>query len=332
MAEQNFPDNAIYEFDNLDMLRSMNSETVELFATDPPRQGHQQEVDAMKSLDVILSPTPPPYLEKARARPFVKWAGGKRSLVPDIAQLLPDNIGIYWEPFVGGGAVFFALDSSIGTARLSDVNAELALTYQIIRQRPEKLIEKLACHAEQHALDDHYYYRVRKLTHSSDSVEVAARFIYLNKTCYNGLYRVNKQGLFNVPKGNYKSPMICDADGLRKANQVLQKASVKFMDFGRVEPREQDFIYCDPPYDGTFANYTPDGFAEKHQRRLRDAVIKWHRVGARVMVSNADTPLIRSLYTVDQFEIHEVTALRNINCKGGDRGSTPELLITTYAT
>ena len=124
----------------------------------------------------------------------MKWAGGKRNLIPDIARILPGDIGIYWEPFVGGGAVFFALDSRIGTARLSDVNSELALAYQVVKQHQEELIEHLSVHAEQHTLDKDYYYRIRKMTHSKDPVVVAARLIYLNKTCYNGLYRVNKNG------------------------------------------------------------------------------------------------------------------------------------------
>ena len=286
----------------------------------------------MTTLDAILGYTPPPYLERARARPFVKWAGGKRNLIPDIAQRLPENIGIYWEPFVGGGAVFFALDNRVSTARLSDINHELALCYQTVRNRPEELIERLSAHTDQHSTDEDYYYQVRKMTHSQDAVEVAARFIYLNKTCYNGLYRVNSKGQFNVPKGRYKNPAICDADGIRKASEVLRKATVKFGDFGRVEPGERDFVYCDPPYDGAFADYASDGFTDEDQRRLRDAALKWHKLGAGVMVSNADTPLIRGLYATAPFVLHEVTAPRTINTKGDGRGQTPELLITTYAT
>ena len=284
------------------------------------------------TLDAILNYTPPPYLERARARPFIKWAGGKRNLIPDIAQRLPSSIGIYWEPFVGGGAVFFALDSRISTARLSDVNSELALVYQVVKNRPEELIEQLAAHAEHHSVEDDYYYQVRKMTHSTDSVEVAARFIYLNKTCYNGLYRVNKKGHFNVPKGSYTNPAICDADPIRKASEVLQKATVKFGDFNKVEPGDRDFVYCDPPYDGTFANYDSGGFDADDQQRLRDAALKWHRLGAKAMISNADTPLIRGLYVAEPFVLHEVAAPRSINCKGDARGQTAELLITTYAT
>ncbi len=280
-------------------------------------------------LDDILSHTEPPYLDRARARPFVKWAGGKRTLIPDIARLIPGSIHTYWEPFVGGGAAFFALDSKIGTARLSDVNAELVLAYQSIKKHPEDLIELLARHAEQHP-DQDYYYEVRKMTHSKCPVEVAARFIYLNKSCYNGLYRVNKQGYFNVPRGRYKNPAICDADNLRAAHEVLQKATIRLQDFARIEPSSGDFIYCDPPYDGTFAEYAAKGFDEMEQKRLRDRALRWDKLGANVMISNADTELIQELYSDAPFRISEVSAPRNINCKSDQRGSANELLITTY--
>ena len=203
------------------------------------------------TFDTIISYTARPYLDRARARPFLKWAGGKRTLVPDIAKLLPDTIGTYWEPFLGGGAVFFSLDSRIRIAKLSDVNAELTLTYQVARNRLEQLVARLAEHEVEHT-DKEYYYRVRKAATSPDAVEVAARFIYLNKTCYNGLYRVNKAGRFNVPRGDYKNPTICDVDNLQAASEVLQKATLRHGDFGKVEPGQGDFIYCDPPYDGTF--------------------------------------------------------------------------------
>lgn len=280
-------------------------------------------------LDTIIGSTQKPYLEKARARPFVKWAGGKRTLIPDIARLIPDSITTYWEPFVGGGAVFFALDSRIGVARLSDVNAELVLAYQSIKKRPEELIEVLTRHAEQHA-DTDYYYEVRKMTDSQCPVEVAARFIYLNKTCYNGLYRVNKQGKFNVPRGRYKNPAICDADNIRAATEVLKKATIRLYDFARIEPSSGDFVYCDPPYDGTFTEYAANGFNEAEQKRLRDQALRWVNLGANVMISNADTDLIQELYGGEPFRISQVSAPRNINCKSDKRGSANELLITTY--
>ena len=282
----------------------------------------------MSTFTQILQHTERPYLDRARARPFVKWAGGKRSVVPEIAQRLPESIGTYWEPFAGGGAVFFALDSRIGSAQLSDVNAELALTYQVVRNHPAALIDLLTEHAERHSRT--YYLSVRKRTGTPTAVEVAARFIYLNKTCFNGLYRVNKKGQFNVPMGRYKNPTICDSKGIKAASQVLSKASVRIRDFAKISPSPGDFVYCDPPYDGTFTGYDAGGFDDAHQKRLRDSAVQWHNGGAFVMLSNADTPLIRTLYGQAPFTIHEITAPRTINCDGNGRESVGELLITTY--
>ena len=229
------------------------------------------------------------------ALPFVKWAGGKRGLVPEIQKLLPANVGVYWEPFVGGGAVFFGLGEYVRSARLSDVNGELAVAYQIVKEQPEELIALLKKHAGSHE-DKKYFYRVRHGGYSDDPVEVAARLVYLNKTCFNGLYRVNKKGQFNVPRGSYTKPNICDADGIRKASRKLQKAVIQFGDFGDIQPGEGDLVYCDPPYDGTFANYSTGGFGDEEQRRLRTAAQQWHGNGVKVIISNADTPLIRNLY------------------------------------
>lgn len=276
--------------------------------------------------DDILGHTQRPYLNRASARPFLKWAGGKRAVVPEIAKRLPEMIATYWEPFLGGGAVFFALASRIRTARLSDVNAELALTYQIVRNRAEELIAQLENHASNHSRP--YYLRVRKAVENLSSVEVAARFIYLNKTCFNGLYRVNKSGQFNVPMGTYKSPSICDSDNLRAASQVLSKATIRLGDFERITPGSGDFVYADPPYDGTFTGYSANGFTPEDHQRLRDAAVRWRDAGAAVMVSNADTDFVRKLYR--DFNIHEITAPRNISCKADGRDPVGELLITSY--
>ncbi len=271
-------------------------------------------------------------LERTRARPFVKWAGGKRSLISEIMRRLPASIDEreYWEPFVGGGALFFALENRIRQAHLSDVNQDLVLTYNMVRKEPEKVIALLAEHERRHH-DRHYYYTVRSRDKSPDPIEAAARFIYLNKTCYNGLYRVNRQGQFNVPRGSYKNPTICDEDNLHAASEALKKAKMIVRDFSSIKPGDGDFVYCDPPYDGTFAGYASDGFADHDQNRLRDAALRWHDIGAHVMISNSDTPLVRDLYDgCDPFVIREVAAPRNINSNGNGRGPTSELIITTY--
>ena len=257
---------------------------------------------------------------------------GRRKTFPNTRnnQPGPENIATYWEPFTGGGAVFFALQGHLEDARLSDINPELVTTYQAVKHFPHELIELLQIHAEAHPRDDDYYYRVRRMAHLQSPIEVAARFIYLNKTCYNGLYRVNRKGYFNVAKGRYNNPLICNADGILQASEALQKADIKHGDFGNVQPNDSDFIYCDPPHDGTFAGYTTRGFREHDQQRLHDACMKWRSLGATVMISNADTPLIRELYGSETFTIHQVSASRTINQKASARGRTTELLITTF--
>ena len=224
--------------------------------------------------------------------------------------------------------MFFGLETRIASAQLSDINPELVLTYQMVRNDPETLISQLNEHARQHS--KRYYLRVRKVTGTPSSVEVAARFIYLNKTCFNGLYRVNKKGQFNVPMGSYKNPKICDSDNLRIASNTLRKATIRLGDFDRIKPGLGDFVYADPPYDGTFSGYDSSGFDETDHRRLRDAALKWHRSGASVMISNADTPLIWELYGQAPFRIDSVSAPRNINSNADGRGAVSELLITTY--
>ena len=267
------------------------------------------------------------------ASPFVKWAGGKRNLIPAIARHFPDRVGDYWEPFVGGGAVFFRFARRIERAVLSDSNADLTTTYQVVKTDVEALIARLRTHDAAHRRragrtykdGRTYYYRVRDEA-PSDAVEVAARFIYLNKTCFNGLYRVNKAGRFNVPEGSYVNPDICNADKLRRASKALANATVLPGDFERtVRPSAGDFIYCDPPYDGTFTSYQAGGFAADAQRRLRDAADRWVAAGATVLLSNADTAAMRRLYK--GYRIERVAAPRFINADSSGRCNAPELLI-----
>jgi DNA adenine methylase len=246
--------------------------------------------------DDVLRRTQRPYLDRAPATPFVKWAGGKRVLIPDIARHFPEQVETYWEPFVGGGAVFFTMADRVGRAVLSDLNEELVLAYKIVQDDVESLVEALRAHERQHHDDDGYFLRVRA-QEPENALDIAARFIYLNKTCFNGLYRVNKKGKFNVPKGRYKNPDICSPDKLRAASAVLAKATIRLGDFEQVcQPAEGDFVYCDPPYDGCFDGYQAGGFDADEQERLRNAVRKWTDAGADVLLSNSDTALIRKLY------------------------------------
>ena len=270
-----------------------------------------------------------------RRQPFVKWAGGKRRLVPALAPYFPDEIGTYWEPFIGGAAVFFAFARRIKHAILSDTNEELVLTFQVVKSDVEALIEQLRLHKRKHEKragqtyeDGKTYYRRVRDAEPTDPVEIAARFIYLNKTCYNGLYRVNSKGKFNVPEGRYKNPDICNANRLCETSQVLQNATICVGDFTSiVQPGRNDFVYCDPPYDGVFTSYQASGFGEHDQERLRNAANVWTRSGARVVLSNADTPAMRKLYS--DFRIYEATAPRPINSKGTGRGNAAELIITS---
>ena len=275
-----------------------------------------------------------PSVESAAAHPFVKWAGGKRSLVSSLVQHFPEVITTYWEPFVGGGAVFFTFAHRMERAVLSDTNEDLVITYQVVKTDVDALIERLRKHQRKHGerqgkqyADGQTYYQRVRAQEPDDPVEVAARFIYLNKTCFNGLYRVNKNGKFNVPEGSYAQPVICDVERLRAAHRVLAKATIKLGDFSRVvAPDKGDLIYCDPPYDGCFTSYQADGFRGDSQSRLRDCAKAWAERGATVVLSNADTDAMRMLYA--GWEVHTAVAPRSINSNGDGRGAAAELIIT----
>lgn len=267
-----------------------------------------------------------------RAKPFIKWAGGKSQLMPKIAKRFPakEEIGRYFEPFLGGAAVFFY----IGHPRsfLSDSNSDLVELYQVVQQDVEELIEALQVHKN----DREYYYRIRSQSPSGlTRPKRAARLIFLNKTCFNGLYRVNSRGQFNVPFGRYKNPAICDAEGLRAASLALQKAEIAHEDFESVlsRARQKDFIYFDPPYHpinktSSFTSYTSGRFGEEEQRRLAETFRQLAARGCFVMLSNSDTQLIRELYR--GFHIHKIQANRAINSKPEARGKITELLILNY--
>lgn len=263
------------------------------------------------------------HSESVRAGPFVKWAGGKRTVVPHIMQVLPRKFGDYYEPFVGGGALFFALIDRIQRACLSDMNKELIQTYKVIKSKPEALIRQLKVHKRRHSGD--YFYKVREHSDEKDPVKIAARFIYLNKTCYNGLYRVNRVGQFNAPLGSYKNPAICDEENILAASRVLKKTTLKRQAFNKIDPGPGDLVYCDPPYHECFAQYTADGFTEESQVELRVACDRWRDNGAYIIVSNADTDFIRRTWRGYHFEGMKVP--RCINSRGSERSATAELLI-----
>jgi len=279
-------------------------------------------------------------LINAKPKPFVKWVGGKRQLLRQFRELglyPPEDFNpitnTYYEPFVGGGAVFFDLLPK--NAELSDLNNELVTTYNVIKNNVDELIKTL----QKHIYDKEYYLEVRakKIEDLSD-IEVASRFIFLNRTGFNGLYRVNKSGQFNVPFGRYNNPVICDEDNLRRVSDALQDVTITHQDYKNVlkTAKSGDFIYLDPPYypinaTSSFTSYTAEGFLEKEQTELRDTFVKLHKKGCFVMLSNSDTPFINELYSgLDGITINKITAGRAINSKGSGRGKITEVLVTNY--
>lgn len=263
------------------------------------------------------------------AQPFVKWAGGKRSVLKALIDHLPEEgLQRYHEPFVGGGALFFALHQRVSNASLADMNIELMITYKTIQTHPLEILERLKIHQEKH--DRQHFLAVRKDYPPEESVDLAAQFIYLNRTCYNGLYRVNKKGRFNVPIGSYKNPIIADEDNIQSVSFALQGVTLRWQSFEYMAPIPGDFIYCDPPYDGTYDQYTPVRFDSGEQVNLEKHAREWSKSGANVMLSNSNTPFIRNLYQRSPWRIHEVSAPRVINSKAEDRKPVTELIITSY--
>lgn len=264
------------------------------------------------------------------AAPFVKWAGGKRQLVPELLKHVPARFGGYFEPFVGGGAMFFEL-AGRGLLRygavLGDVNRALMRAYGAVRDEPEKLIGHLQWHAEKHS-SEHFY-----ATRTGEDKMTAAKLIYLNRTCFNGLYRVNRNGVFNVPMGRYTNPTICDADNIRACAAALREVTLVT---GKFEVtcagiEKGDFAYFDPPYwpvneTSNFTSYTAGGFGPEDQTALRDLAWKLRSCGVHVLLSNADVEPVRKLYA--KFDVRRVEARRAINTRADKRGAVGELIIT----
>jgi len=279
-----------------------------------------------------------------KPKPFVKWVGGKRQLLKQFISrnLYPpekfdSKTNRYFEPFVGGGAVFFDLLPK--RAFLSDLNNELVVTYNVIKNDVELLIKSL----KKHKNDKEYFLKIRSKNVSKLSdVEIASRFIYLNRTCFNGLYRVNSHGGFNVPFAGNKNPLICDEINLRKISQALKYVQIKNQDYKKVlnNAKKGDFIYFDPPYypvskTSSFTSYTKESFLEKEQIELRDIYAKLTEKGCFVMLSNSDTPFINKIYSEIKIKdklitIHKVYAGRAINSDGAKRGKITEVLVTNY--
>ncbi len=267
------------------------------------------------------------------ARPFLKWAGGKARLIEQYKPFLPAEFGDYHEPFLGGGALFFHLAPQLQAqgkkAYLSDLNPELVNVYVCVRDDVEALIERLAALERGHGKGQYYEVRSQLQT---EPVKRAARFIYLNKTCYNGLYRENSKGLFNVPIGRYKNPRICAPELLRPASAALQIADISERPFTTVtgHAKPNDFVYFDPPYHplsdtSNFTAYSRYQFAEFQQTELKNLITQLAANKIHVLSSNSDCSFIQALYA--DFQIKPITAARSINSKASKRGKIMEVLI-----
>lgn len=263
------------------------------------------------------------------ARPFLKWAGGKRQLLPHIWKHIPGSFGRYFEPFLGGGAVFFELQP--GDAVLADSNVRLIKTYRAVRDNVEAVIALL----EKCPYDAAFYKEMLSLkVDTFDDVRTASWFIYMNKTGYNGLYRVNKSGKFNVPFGKLKNPTICDAANLRACAAALKGVELQHVDFAVTlqDARKGDFVYIDPPYiplseTSSFTAYQAGGFSMDDQMRLCALAEDLVDQGVHVLLSGSFAKETIELYDTPRFELHEVPARRNINNQGDGRGEIAELLI-----
>ncbi|NOQ93583.1 MAG: Dam family site-specific DNA-(adenine-N6)-methyltransferase, partial [Methylophaga sp.] len=264
--------------------------------------------------------------------PFVKWVGGKRQLMKEIEKYIPSHFSRYYEPFVGGGAVLFHLQPQ--NAVINDRNAELINLYRVIKSHPDELIEDLKGHKN----DEEYFYHTRLLDREKNTyseltdIQRASRIIYLNKTCYNGLFRVNSAGEFNAPFGRYKNPAIVNDITIKAVSNYLSKNNVQILNTDYKKSlskiRKDAFVYFDPPYDpvsdsANFTGYTKNGFSKKDQVQLKELCDKLHAKGVKFLLSNSSTELIMDLYK--DYNIIPVNAKRAINSKASGRGEVTEV-------
>ena len=266
--------------------------------------------------------------------PIVKWVGGKRQLMFELLKNMPTKYNRYFEPFIGGGALFFELQPE--NAYISDMNEELINLYSVVRDDVDGLIEDL----EKHEVSKEYFLNIRNIDRTKmfsklSNIKRASRFIYLNRTCFNGLYRVNSQGQFNVPFGNYSNPRIIDENNLKNCSELLKNTEIKVADFSEILTKVQkgDFVYFDPPYvplndTSSFTSYTKAGFDIDMQFKLRDVCDELDSMGVKFMLSNSDTKLVNELYS--NYEIKKVFATRAVNANADGRGKITEVLVRNY--
>ena len=273
------------------------------------------------------------------AKPLLKWAGGKRQLLREIISRIPSGFSNYWEPFLGGGAVFFSIsEESMGHSFvISDINPVLCLFYETVRNKPMDLAEYITATEYHNTPADYYEARSRfnRLDGKANPVEKSGLLIYLNRHCYNGLYRVNSRGEFNVPFGSYISPKMPVRDQIMSASSCLARSTIMNRDFQEMlsETEEGDFVYLDPPYEpisqsSSFTAYSKGGFNWNQQKRLSSVLRELDNKGVKFLLSNSGNGYLADLYS--GFKIVTVEARRNINSKGNRRGSVGEILVTNY--
>ncbi|MFX1499786.1 MAG: DNA adenine methylase [Promethearchaeota archaeon] len=267
--------------------------------------------------------------------PFLKWAGGKRQLLSQMYKYFPNKFNKYIEPFLGGGAVLFYLKPKFSI--IIDINKELINCYKVIKNNVKELIELLKTHKN----EKNYYYKIRALDRDKEkfnqlsNVERASRLIYLNKCCYNGLYRVNSKGQFNVPFGKYKNPNFCDEENLLSVSMILKNVKIVHgsFEFCLEYAQKGDFVYFDPPYHpisktSSFTSYTKDNFGKDSQQKLFEVFKKLDKQGCKLMLSNSYNEYIKTLYK--DYKIITIDARRDINCNAEKRGNINVLLILNY--
>ncbi len=271
---------------------------------------------------------------KEETYPIVKWVGGKRQLMFDLQKNMPGDYNRYFEPFIGGGALFFYLQPD--NAYISDMNEELINLYQVVRDNVDELITDL----QKHDISKEYFMEIRNIDRTEEyenwsDVQKASRFIYLNRTCFNGMYRVNSKGEFNVPFGHYKNPRILDENNLINCSNLLRRTEIKHADFSEIlkKVKKGDFVYFDPPYvplseTSSFTSYTKDGFDIDMQFKLRDVCDELDSMGVKFLLSNSDTKLVNELY--ENYNIKKVFASRQINANADGRGKITEVLVRNY--
>lgn len=274
-------------------------------------------------------------------KPFVKWAGGKRQLIPIINQNLPESFGTYYEPFLGGGALLFHIltDKNGQKCSISDLNSDLVLAYTTIRDRIDSLIASLKNHEKNYQKNSEpYYYSIRESNPRSE-IEKTSRLIFLNRTCFNGLYRVNSKGKFNVPLGKYSNPNIVNEENLRAVSNILQSSriSIKCRDFEAVlrDAKKGDLIYFDPPYQpvsatANFTSYTNKDFTYDDLTRLAELCLKLDSRGCNVLLSNSDSKEVADIFSKNPWKITRIEANRSINSNSKKRTGHFELLIKNY--